>query len=102
MAQTDGERALERALGELGQREVAGPRANPRIVEYLAGRGDLPIWRRAGGDPRHGGPGHVGRLEVEADAAGAVTSVEGNHDNQVARVKHSTHEPDLVGWIARS
>jgi len=160
MTQTDGERALERALGELGQREVAGPRANPRISEYLAGCvrhgaplglvsdeiawcaafagwceqgqghawraavaelvadavaagtwrevgyqakcGDLPIWKRAGGDPRHGGPGHVGRLEVEADADTVFTSIEGNHDNQVARVKHSTHEPDLVGWIARA
>ena len=34
---TRGELALAVALPELGQREIAGPRANPRILAYLAG-----------------------------------------------------------------
>ena len=51
---TIGQRALAVAIGELGTHEVAGPGANPRIVQYLAGcersghplglTGDEPAW----------------------------------------------------------
>ena len=51
---TIGQRALAVAIGELGTHEVAGPGANPRIVQYLDGcergghplglTGDEPAW----------------------------------------------------------
>lgn len=62
--------------------------------------GDLAIWKRGTGDPRTGGTGHVGRVESPPDASGRFVCIEGNHDNQVARVEHRVDEPDLVGFIA--
>ena len=65
---------------------------------YQPRPGDLAILRRAGGDPRTGGNGHVGRVERVDD--GSYTRIDGNHGDRVARVDARLADPDLVGWIA--
>ena len=59
--------------------------------------GDLAIFRRAGQDPTLGGAGHVGR--VERIEGGVLVSIDGNHNDAVARVERRLDDPALVGWI---
>lgn len=65
---------------------------------YQPRPGDLAILRRAGGDPRTGGTGHVGRVEsVDGDR---LVTVDGNHGDRVARVERRLTDADLVGFIS--
>lgn len=61
--------------------------------------GDLAVWRRLGEDPRKGGHGHIGIVEFPPDNEGFFRTIEGNHNNHVAAVDHSIHEPDFVGFL---
>jgi uncharacterized protein (TIGR02594 family) len=82
---------------------VADARAQGRWYATETARapapGDLAIFKRAGGDPRIGGNGHVARVEISPDATGAYVTIGGNEADQVRRTLRSTREPDLVGWI---
>lgn len=69
-----------------------------RDLTYTPKPGDLAVFKRNGADPRLGGEGHVGR--VESVAGSGYTSIDGNHNDRVARVVRSFGDPDLVGFIA--
>lgn len=66
--------------------------------------GDLAIWRRAGGDPRAGGTGHVARVSrlperlFRADYGGFL-AIGGNEADAVRETPHQWDGPDLVGVI---
>lgn len=65
---------------------------------YVPRVGDLAIYKRSGGDPTRGGIGHVGRVVRPPGADGSYETVEGNHENRVAQVKHTLG--DAVGWVS--
>lgn len=57
------------------------------------------IYKRAGGDPRVRGSGHV-RTVVTTDAARRTyLGIGGNERNTMVREEHPIDAPDLVGWI---
>lgn len=68
------------------------------VLAYDPRPGDLAIWRRGGQDPRHGGLGHVGRVETISEDW--IATIDGNHGDKVARVLRRQDDPDLVAWIA--
>ena len=55
------------------------------------------IFARSGEDPRTGGHGHIGRVEL-VHADGSYSCIEGNHGDAVAEVAHKPGE--AIGWIA--
>lgn len=67
-----------------------GPSERPEL-------GWLAVWTRAGQDPLRGGLGHVGRVSWVGDST--YSTVEGNHNDQVAEVAHTLVEADLRGWV---
>lgn len=76
----------------------ARARGTWREAGYCPSPGDLAILPRGGEDPRHGGKGHVGVVEIVTPDG--VSCIDGNSTNQgVQRVKRS--RADVVGWIAR-
>lgn len=58
--------------------------------------GWLAIYGRSGGDPRKGGIGHVGRVELVDGER--YTTIDGNHLDRVSQVNHRLG--DALGWIA--
>lgn len=76
--------------------DVSELRAGP----FVPCIGDLVCFLRGGHDPRGGGEGHVGRVEVFDRATGRLVTIDGNHENRVARVERRVGDFDLVGVIA--
>ena len=69
---------------------------HPAESGYEPQPGDLACFGRAGGDPRRGGTGHVGRVErVEASQ---VTTIDANVGDRWARVTRARGA--VLGWIA--
>ena len=79
-----------------------------RPKDYRAQPGDQAVFARSGGDPRHGGSGHVAIVGVGVDDAGAYVTIGGNeggsahHGGEVLRTQRNATDPALVGWIVRS
>ena len=69
---------------------------HPAESDYEPAPGDLACFGRAGGDPRRGGTGHVGR--VEASDAATVTTIDANVGDRWARVTRARGA--VLGWIA--
>lgn len=63
---------------------------------YQPAPGDLACFGRAGGDPRRGGAGHVGR--VESVTPETVTTIDANVGDRWARVTRPM--ASVLGWIA--
>lgn len=85
------------AVTELWKDAVASGTAKP--TSYVPKVGDLAIFTRGGQNPTKGGEGHVGRVSVVPDENGNYETLDGNHDDRVARVKRKLGA-ELVGWIA--
>lgn len=68
-----------------------------RSTGYRPQPGDLAIFKRAGGDPRFGGSGHVSRVAVVGPAV--FETIGGNEANRVRYASCRFDDPSLVGWI---
>jgi len=86
----------------------AKARGLTRPKSYRAKAGDEAIFARGGGDPRHGGTGHVARVEVDVDDGGNFPTIGGNeggvahHGGEVLRTQRNVRDTSLVGFIVRS
>lgn len=65
---------------------------------YVPQVGDLCVLARAGGDPRRGGLGHIGRVELVD--GGEVVTVDGNAGVAWGVARRRLGDPSIVGWVS--